>query len=542
MPENRAPASIEGRRLRRAFAWGSFDSWCAVGLAAVAATSVAMTASGDVFSEVGYDALVERLGGVNVPTGFGYGVGQVEASETPDQLNFGPNTANPQFVGKIFTPMTGPFGVSGHATSVGLNAYGNETSIAPGISNIWVWLAGPWATGSYLRTGQGSTPPAMPPAGLRIFNHSWIGTFGSSVNDNEALRRFDFAIQRDNLVAVLGTNNGAGSAPSALMAYGYNGITVGLANGLHCNALTPVGLDGQGRRKPEIVAPESFTSFATPIVSAGAALLLETTDLDLGLAANANADKSIVIKAALLAGTTKRPGWSNGAVAKGPNRGTTSTPLDPLFGADLLNVDRSHLVLTGGERNGSAAVPANFTASGSGWDYAPLLAANSSLYWRFPVWEAIEELSVVATWNRSVATNFSSFNLMDCDLFLWKVDAAGLQSLIGPGGVGVFGSGNVASISAADNIEALYVRDLEPGEYVLEVRRKPGSQTNLPVAVAWYLPKTFRQGDLNGDDAVNATDLALLLGAWGTSGPGDFDGSGEVGPADLAILLGAWTG
>ncbi|MEY4117655.1 MAG: hypothetical protein RLZZ116_983 [Planctomycetota bacterium] len=49
--------------------------------------------------------------------------------------------------------------------------------------------------------------------------------------------------------------------------------------------------------------------------------------------------------------------------------------------------------------------------------------------------------------------------------------------------------------------------------------------------------------DLNGDGAVNASDLALLLNAWGAAGGvGDIDGNGTVNAADLAALLGAWTG
>lgn len=46
-------------------------------------------------------------------------------------------------------------------------------------------------------------------------------------------------------------------------------------------------------------------------------------------------------------------------------------------------------------------------------------------------------------------------------------------------------------------------------------------------------------GDLNGDGSVGPTDLAILLGAWGTAG-GDVDGDGSTGAADLAILLGSW--
>jgi hypothetical protein len=46
-------------------------------------------------------------------------------------------------------------------------------------------------------------------------------------------------------------------------------------------------------------------------------------------------------------------------------------------------------------------------------------------------------------------------------------------------------------------------------------------------------------GDLNGDGSVNASDLASLLGAWGTAG-GDVNGDGTTDAADLAALLGAW--
>lgn len=48
--------------------------------------------------------------------------------------------------------------------------------------------------------------------------------------------------------------------------------------------------------------------------------------------------------------------------------------------------------------------------------------------------------------------------------------------------------------------------------------------------------------DINADGVVNGGDLAILLGAWGTTGsPADLDGDGVVGAADLAMLLGAWS-
>ncbi len=46
-------------------------------------------------------------------------------------------------------------------------------------------------------------------------------------------------------------------------------------------------------------------------------------------------------------------------------------------------------------------------------------------------------------------------------------------------------------------------------------------------------------GDLNGDGAVGPSDLALLIGAFGTASPeADLNGDGTVNPSDLGLLLG----
>ncbi|MFO0826665.1 MAG: hypothetical protein U0572_00820 [Phycisphaerales bacterium] len=60
-------------------------------------------------------------------------------------------------------------------------------------------------------------------------------------------------------------------------------------------------------------------------------------------------------------------------------------------------------------------------------------------------------------------------------------------------------------------------------------------------AVVGYNCTVANPADLNGDGNVDAADLAVLLGAWGTSGPGDLNGDGAVDAADLALLLGAWS-
>jgi len=64
-----------------------------------------------------------------------------------------------------------------------------------------------------------------------------------------------------------------------------------------------------------------------------------------------------------------------------------------------------------------------------------------------------------------------------------------------------------------------------------------------------HIPTPVQPADLDGDGAVNGSDLGILLGFWGaSSGPpeppiaADLDGSGLVDGGDLGALLGAWTG
>ncbi len=51
-------------------------------------------------------------------------------------------------------------------------------------------------------------------------------------------------------------------------------------------------------------------------------------------------------------------------------------------------------------------------------------------------------------------------------------------------------------------------------------------------------------GDVNDSGIVNGTDIAIILGAWGTSGgkfpSSDTDGNGIVDAVDLAVVLGGW--
>ncbi len=490
---------------------------------------------------VGYDDLKARVGAANAPTGAGVVVSQVEALESPG--NYGPNPADSEFVGKTFSAQSGPSGNSGHATLVGENFYGTVSSIAPGITSIFLYEAGNWVQPGYLRFGQGGpNPPLATPNGIKVTNNSWIATFGSAASDNEVLRRADFAINRDELVMCDGQPNPP-PGTATLMYQGFNGISVGLSNGNHVWGPTAATLDGPGRMKPDITAPSSLTSFATPIVSAAGADLVQTARTALGLATNPNAQRSEVLKAVLLAGAYKSPTWSNHPSTSGATRGSTAAPLDPVFGAGTVNINNSHIILTGQEQNGTTTVPTSTNATNRGWDYISSTGSVASRYFRFHLAKTADKVSIVTTWNRYVEPDMSFFLLPNFDLQLWKVNASNqLISLVGAGGVGVFAGGNVLSQSTVDNVEQLYVTGLVAGDYVLELRRNDSVNLIWDVAVAWMFPKP---GDVTGNNVVNIDDLLAVINNWGTcpvpsNCPADQDGNGVVNIDDLLIVINNW--
>lgn len=61
---------------------------------------------------------------------------------------------------------------------------------------------------------------------------------------------------------------------------------------------------------------------------------------------------------------------------------------------------------------------------------------------------------------------------------------------------------------------------------------KRGTATFGPVAAC--------PADINASGGVDAADLSLLLGSWGTAGAGDINHDGATDGTDLSILLGAW--
>jgi len=502
----------------------------------------APAAADEVFDIVGLTDLLARLGD-DAPTGLGVVVAQVEA---PNGSDYGPDQTLAQFQGKTFTAMSGPPGVTGHATSVGKRQYGQNKSIAPDVADIYLYEAGGWIGDDHLLGSTGDEPLATPGA-IKLFNNSWIGTAGAGTNN--VLRRADFVVLRDELLITNGVNNGGAGQP--LLGHMYNGIAVGVRDGSHTSEATQPGYDGPGRLKPEIVAPEDYTSFATPHINAAGSLMTETARSWPGLATNPSAERSEVLKAVILAGATHEDlhdgQWSNNPYTSGPDRGWTKKPIDPVVGVGTLNVNTSHMILTGLEQDGSAEPPTSTSATWAGWDLASI-GIGQSAYYRFKVHQLAEEVSILATWHRWTSMPFgeSDWEVANFNLILWRVDDAGeLVTLLGDDGLPWFAGGNVVSASGLDNIEHLYVTGLEPGDYVIELARVDsiGSLPQWDAAIAWLMPEPPEMPeDVTGDGVVDVLDLLAILAAWGDCPgcPEDINGDDVVDVLDLLAILAAW--
>lgn len=86
-----------------------------------------------------------------------------------------------------------------------------------------------------------------------------------------------------------------------------------------------------------------------------------------------------------------------------------------------------------------------------------------------------------------------------------------------------------------------FLADPVPGDPTISVLPKTVMQGGFNINLSFAAPSP----DLSGDGIVNGTDLAMLLGAWGSCPAGELCGAdltvdGIVNGEDLAFLLGAW--
>lgn len=388
---------------------------------------------------VGLDKAAAILG-KHLPTGLGVAVGHVEGSSR----EYLPNIDSPSFKSIDFHARSGPSKTFGHADHTARVIYG-QAGLAPGVKAVHLYSASHWLSRGYLNTGS-PLPPRKEPA--RIYTHSWISAEKRAAP--EILRRIDYAVDHDGVIMCVGVNNGRTSAVPALLSSAYNVIAVGSDSGASSGGYTLI--EGEGRCKPDIVAPGGKTSFATPVVTACVARLLEAADSLNSVAKQAARPE--VIKAVLLAGADKPWNWT-------PEPGK---PLDEHLGAGVLRFDRSLAILQ------TPPVGTRKPDIEAGWELALIQQAQTQSY-RMHADQPLAELSIVLTWHRRIAgsvtrellTSKPRWNdaprLANLDLRLLHTDDAGQTRILRQ------------SISTSDNVEHIYLKDTPAGTYRIEIVR-----------------------------------------------------------------------
>jgi len=442
-------------------------------LALIAAWMVPFFLIADYQDDVGFTELETELG-ATLPTGAGVVVTQVEAAIDPDGNDWRVNTGLAEFSGKTFyteSPVTGNF--SAHANSVGQILYGNSISMTPGITEIHQFKQTDWLENA-LKTGTSNAPAA---ALADVQNHSWIGTYTTNAANTDALMRFDYQIQRDNVVSVVGVPNFSNQTGQVLLWNAHNAIAVGLSDGSHNAPDTTT--NGTGRSKPDIVAPAGpnyangqFTSFSTPVVGSAASLLIETARNQ----SIPDAQEALMIKGFVLGGATKSDlaGWSQ----------TSSDPLDDTFGVGELNVFNSYQILTAGQQEASEIVDVD----NIGWDFGSAALDGKFYTFEVPADKILEEFAITLTWFAEVVDtqngpNFAPASTL-ADMLLNLYDDS--NNLI------------ASSDSAVDNVELIYLSQLGEGRYTIEVGSDTGGQE---YALTWF-----------GNEVPEPATVALLFG------------------------------
>lgn len=437
--------------------WGPIRN-CALFIVGALLLRADLASAQQYFQAIGYTSLQAQIGSA-LPTGAGV---KVSLTEAPVENNaYFP--ALDQLAGKTVNNISNlSNNISYHATGTSAILAGNG-GMGSGVPIIDVYEANNWLDTGYLRAWSPYTPKVET---SKVVNASWIGYFSQQAIGIDVTRRLDLASNRDGFLFVSAVNNGSGTTIPQLMANTYNGIVVGLTSGN--SSLGPTTLDVTGRAAPQIVAPETFTSYAAPIVGAAATMLFQAA----ASSGNPAASKPEMIKAMLLGGATKSEFDLTGATPTTFDdwTRTDTRPLDLRYGAGELNIQNSYNIFAAGEQTQGGV-------KSTGWDYVNIGAGGQVIY-GFDILEgqSAQSLSVTATWNRQITATPDPVNPSGAPMILTPSLANVDLRIYGPTGSLVS-----QSVSTIDNVEHIYLSNVGPGHYTVVAN----SDQNWNVALTW---------------------------------------------------------
>lgn len=397
--------------------------------------------------------------------GAGVTVGQPEASLSTTSPIWEVNPGNTGHSASLFTWIAGnsPYLTPPNTSSTFPNSLGSESTHADTVGDDFYSISLGVATNvahvnnydadTFYNYYIGST-----------FNHTFTErivnqSFTFNTNNSTVDQDYDNYAAKHNVLFISGA--GFNGGPIYSPATCYNGIGVGVYN----NPGSPYGPTPDGRSKPDIVASgyqDSVTSYATPLVSGSAALLMQAGARGDGGGDTTSATDIRTLKALLLNGAVKPPGWTN----------SPSTPLHYRYGAGVVNVLNSYVQLAVGKHgyvetssvsSGNAHPPGG--ASGNlptlnGWDFNTISSGPTQdevNHYYFDATNAAGNFTLTATltWNRQ----YGQSSINNLNLYLYNCANSNLVA---------------CSTSLVDNVEHIFLPKLAPGRYDLQVWKASG--------------------------------------------------------------------
>lgn len=315
-------------------------------------------------------------------------------------------------------------------------------------------------------SGPGSNTVGAPGAG---YNTLAVGALDNA-NTFDAVAFFssrgpqDFSYYDtpDEVVTVIGVRAAVDiSAPGAsLTSAFYGGQTGG-------NNPTLTGSVNEGTLPGAYSQSINGTSFSSPIVAGGAALVLSAAKTLPQLSSNLEATESMVVKALLLNGAEKTQGWSNGlqeTTVGGDTFLVTTQSLDWAVGAGAMNLDATYEMQVNGQQGVAGMTQGDLgTVQTKGWDFGASLVTGTNEYRLAGELVGGSTLNATLAWMRirefdEVQGLLFEIAQANLDLSVWTLD----ESLS-------FASLVASSESIYNNVEHLSFVLPETGRYGIRV-------------------------------------------------------------------------
>ena len=395
-----------------------------------------------------------------------------------NQLDFHATMVGHVLVGNGFNGTNYNFAGLGMAPDASLLSGGVATSFSTtGLGGFETSYASVITPFRAFMTGQGV------PRTADVINSSWGGTDPAAASD-EALALDGLAAQNRFSALVRSAGNST-NEPVVWPGSGFNGITVGAlgdktflvpaefsSRGLAdfynpvtgvttTNARVAVAIAAPGddlflaaylgnqggiaAAAPSLVQQPSptnqyfinvgGTSFASPMVAGGVAILKDVANRDMlwNLNAQTNAKDTRVVKSVLMAGALETFGWNNSQTRATDGSILTTQALDKTAGAGAMEMVRAGDAYFFGTRD--VAGTDGGTVTSSGWDFGTALRGGHNDYYFDSTFGQPVELTVSLNWFAGRAfdmtTNLgSNLSFSDLNLQVWEVNGGGFSSLV----------------------------------------------------------------------------------------------------------------